>query len=555
MTPVLPLVLLASATGAVEGGEAFSCPVKPPAGVQPGERSAPSVDGGSFLFMNGKKLPYDGKITTVSSPIFDLTTGTRTAIGTLPDMVPDQAVDAVNAAAAAWDRGQGVWPQMPLAERIATIERFVEALRLRRDEIVEVLMWEIAKSAPDAAKEFDRTMDFVAAAIAELRRDPAVCSGFAQWEVVSGVGVRVRRGPIGVMLALAPFNYPLNEMYAMLIPALLMGNTAVLKLPAIGGLVHVLTAEAFAASLPAGVINFVSGSGRATMGPIMETGLVDVLGFIGGTKGADALIKAHPSPHRLKVFAQLEGKNLGIVLPDADLDVAVAQCVLGATSYNGQRCTAIKLIMVHDAIADAFVQKLVARVEALRAGLPWEEGVAITPLPEANKPAILEGLLADAIGKGATLKSGGDVAGALFKPAVVDGITPSMRLFHEEQFGPVVPVARFGDLAEVTSAIKASWNGQQAAIFTSDADAAAPLVDALSTVVGRININMQCGRSPDAVPFSGRRSSAQGTMSVTEALRAFSIETVVAYSAKDAVATKVAAGLDERTALFTPLGA
>ena len=373
MTPVLPLVLLASATGAVEGGEAFSCPVKPPAGVQPGERSAPSVDGGSFLFMNGKKLPYDGKITTVSSPIFDLTTGTRTAIGTLPDMVPDQAVDAVNAAAAAWDRGQGVWPQMPLAERIATIERFVEALRLRRDEIVEVLMWEIAKSAPDAAKEFDRTMDFVAAAIAELRRDPAVCSGFAQWEVVSGVGVRVRRGPIGVMLALAPFNYPLNEMYAMLIPALLMGNTAVLKLPAIGGLVHVLTAEAFAASLPAGVINFVSGSGRATMGPIMETGLVDVLGFIGGTKGADALIKAHPSPHRLKVFAQLEGKNLGIVLPDADLDVAVAQCVLGATSYNGQRCTAIKLIMVHDAIADAFVQKLVARVEALRAGLPWEE--------------------------------------------------------------------------------------------------------------------------------------------------------------------------------------
>ena len=124
------------------------------------------------------------------------------------------------------------------------------------------------------------------------------------------------------------------------------------------GLVHVLTAEAFASVLPPGVINFVSGtsthdpncmahqpnckltsthdpncnhaltgSGRATMGPIMESGLVDVLGFIGGTRGADALIKAHPTPHSLKVFAQLEGKNLGIVLPDADLDVAVKQCV------------------------------------------------------------------------------------------------------------------------------------------------------------------------------------------------------------------------------------
>ena len=155
---------------------------------------------------------------------------------------------------------------------------------------------------------------------------------------------------------------PLNEMYAMLIPSLLMGNVAVLKLPAIGGLVHLLTARAFAQHLPPGVINFVSGSGRQTMGPIMETGLVDVLGFIGGVKGAvcarvlcrlhvwrpcgarapssihaiihvltrhhpcthtrlrnccaamqDALIKAQPSPHRLKVFAQLEGKNLGIV--------------------------------------------------------------------------------------------------------------------------------------------------------------------------------------------------------------------------------------------------
>merc|ERR1719409_663851 len=114
-------------------------------------------------------------------------------------------------------------------------------------------------------------MDFIAAAIAEVRKDPTIGQGFSQWEVVSGVGVRVRRGPIGVMLALAPFNYPLNEMYAMLIPALLMGNVCVLKLPAIGGLVHVLTADAIAAALPAGVVNFVSGSGRKTMGPIMAT--------------------------------------------------------------------------------------------------------------------------------------------------------------------------------------------------------------------------------------------------------------------------------------------
>ena len=346
-------------------------------------------------------------------------------------------------------------------------------------------------------------------------------------------------------------------MYAILIPALLMGNVALLKVPALGGLVHVLTAEAFGKHLPPGVINFISGAGRATMGPIMASGVVDVLGFIGGEQGADALIAAHPHPHRLRVFAQLGAKNLGIVLPDADLDVAAAACVAGALSYNGQRCTALKLLLVHASVADEFVQRLVQRVGALKAGLPWEEGVSITPLPEPTKPKLIEALLADALGKGATHanahQGGGTLAGALVTPAVVDGVTPEMRLFGEEQFGPIVPIARYDELRDVIGALKTSWSGQQAAIFTKDAAAAAPLVDALSTVVGRININSQCGRSPDNVPFSARRSSAMGTMSVTEALRYFSIETVVAYTATDHTSKAVAQGLDAHTALFAPV--
>ena len=104
--------------------------------------------------------------------------------------------------------------------------------------------------------------------------------------------------------------------------------------------------------MPPGVINFVAGSGRATMAPIMQSGLVDVLGFIGGAKGADALIKAHPQPHRLKVFSQLEGKNIGVVLADADLAASAAAVATGALAYNGQRCTAIKLVMVRDSVAD-----------------------------------------------------------------------------------------------------------------------------------------------------------------------------------------------------------
>lgn len=321
-------------------------------------------------------------------------------------------------------------------------------------------------------------------------------------------------------------------------------------------LVHALTADAIAAALPKGVVNFVTGSGRKTMPPIMESGLVDVLAFIGGTGAMDSLIKQHPEPHRLKVFAQLAGKNMGIVLPDADLDVAAQQCMLGSTSYNGQRCTAIKLIMVHESVADQFVAKLVEKVAALKVGLPWEKA-AITPLPEPNKPAFLEGLIGDALSKGAQIvnkaQGGAELRGALFTPAILDGVTKDMRVFREEQFGPLVPVARFRDVADVKAALKESWNGQQAAIFTGDAQAAAPLVDTLSSIVGRINFNLQCGRSPDVFPFAGRRSSAMGTMSVTDALRAFSIETVVAYQAADATSAKMAKALDQHSKFLAPL--
>lgn len=357
-----------------------------------------------------------------------------------------------------------------------------------------------------------------------------------------------------------------------------MGNVIVMKIPNIGGLAHVLTAEAFAAALPPGVVNFLTGSGRTTCTPVMKSGAVDMLGFIGGSKAADALIGAHPFAHRLKVFSQLEGraeehrqpcvllittglgKNLGIVLPDADLDVAAAQCRDGATNYNGQRCTAIKLIMVHSTVADAFITKLKTKVSDLKAGLPWEEGVMITPLPEPRKPDYLEELIADAVALGASVvnadQGGGTRRGALFIPAIVFPVTPAMRLFHEEQFGPVIPVATYDVLEEVKDALRKSWNGQQAAIFTAapDGSEAADLVDTLSTIVGRININVQCSRSPDVFPFSGRRSSAMGTMSVSEALRYFSVETVVAFKEHDSVSAEAIKLIEVRSKFLQGLG-
>jgi glyceraldehyde-3-phosphate dehydrogenase (NADP+) len=295
-----------------------------------------------------------------------------------------------------------------------------------------------------------------------------------------------------------------------------MGNVVVMKVPAIGGLAHILTADAFAACLPAGVINFVTGSGRRTMGPLMASGAIDVLAFIGGSKAADALIKSHPNPHRLKIFLQLEGKNAGIVLPDADVATAAEQITVGALTYNGQRCTAVKLILVHESLAAALLPELVQRIERLVVGQPWTPSVKITPLPEPNKPAYLQELIADALAKGARIMNanGGTLVGSLMTPAVLYPVDKSMRLWHEEQFGPVVPVAVYRDVVELEQFYRDTPFGQQASVFTSSERSLGPVLDLLSTAVGRVNVNTQCGRSPDTVPFSGRRSSALGTMSV-----------------------------------------
>jgi glyceraldehyde-3-phosphate dehydrogenase (NADP+) len=510
----------------------------------------PSIDG-AFTFVGGKIAPYAGELADVVSPIIDTTTGRKAQIGRISMMTAGEAVVAAEHAKAAWSSGMGEWPQKSAAQRIAALEKVVASLKEKRQEIINVLQWEICKTTADATAEFDRTMLFVDATIKAFKESSEASGTFL---TVSGISARVRRTPIGVVLCLGPFNYPLNETYTALIPALLMGNCVILKIPTLGGLAHVLTMEAYAQHLPEGVINFVSGSGRATMGPIMKSGIVDALAFIGGAASADAIIKECPNPHRLKLFLQLEGKNLAIVLPDADLDVATEQCLLGSTAYNGQRCTAIKLIFVHESIAEPFVAKFANRISGLKVGLPWTQGVSITPLPEPKKPAYLLELIADAVTKGAKVvnagQGGGHLDASLMTPAILYPVTSHMKVYHEEQFGPVIPICTFTNVEEINAYYKGTSFGQQAAVFTTSQEAA-PLIDILATNVGRINVNVQCARSPDVFPFSGRKSSALGTMSVTEGLNTFSIETVLATKDNATNAT-IVGGFESSTRVFAP---
>jgi glyceraldehyde-3-phosphate dehydrogenase (NADP+) len=405
-------------------------------------------------------------------------------------------------------------------------------MKEKREEVVRLIMWEIGKSLGDSRKEFDRTVDYIIDTIDALKDLDRVGSRFV---IDQGVIGQIRRAPMGVVLCMGPFNYPLNETFTTLIPALIMGNAVIFKPPKHGVLLHQPLLEAFQKSFPPGVVNTVYGEGATVVGPLMESGRIDVLAFIGTSHVGDILKKQHPRPHRLRSVLGLEAKNPGFILPGADLDLTVHECLLGALSYNGQRCTALKMLFVHQSIANAFLEKFCRAVEQLHPGMPWDEGVQITPLPETNKTAYLTELIEDAVKLGATVRneSGGVVNRTFMFPAVLYPVNPEMRVFKEEQFGPIIPVIPYDDIEEPMQYVTESDYGQQISIFGTDPDRIAELIDPMVNQVCRVNINSQCQRGPDTFPFTGRKDSAEGTLSVSDALRVFSIRTLVASKETD----------------------
>lgn len=478
---------------------------------------------------------WTGPQQEVLSPICEAIGDTvrQKRIGSYPLLTEAQSLEALDAACRAYSHGRGSWPTMSVEERIRHVETFAYRMQEQREEVVKRMMWEIGKTLPDAEKEFDRTVVYIRDTIDALKDLDRLSSRFV---IEQGVIGQIRRAPLGVVLCMGPFNYPLNETFTTLIPALIMGNTVIFKPPKLGVLLHQPLLGAFRDSFPRGVINSVYGEGRKVVGPLMKSGRIDVLAFIGSSRAADILKQQHPKPHRLRCVLGLEAKNAGIVLKDADIDNAVKECILGALSYNGQRCTALKMLFVHEEIVDAFITKFNGAVGKLKGGMPWDAGIQITPLPEPDKTKYLAELIDDARAKGARIvnENGGAVKGTFMSPAVVYPVGPGMRLYSEEQFGPVVPIAAFRDIEEPMNYVTQSDYGQQVSLFGSNPELIAGLIDPMVNQVCRVNINSQCQRGPDTFPFTGRKDSAEGTLSVSDALRVFTIRTLVAAKETDA---------------------
>lgn len=410
---------------------------------------------------------------------------------------------------------QKEWARTPLWKRAELLHKAGAIMREQAKAIADVLVKEVAKPANDAYTEVVRSADLLSYTAEEGVRF------FGEGKVLTSDSfpgqdrtklAMTARVPLGTVLAIPPFNYPVNLAVSKIGPALMAGNAVVLKPPTQGAVSGILMVRCFqAAGLPAGLMNVATGRGSEIGDYLTTHEMVNCISFTGGDTGIDICRKAGMVP----VQMELGGKDAAIVCADADITATAKHIVKGAFSYSGQRCTAVKLVLVVEEVADRLVEAIVQGAAKLSVGAP-EDNANITPVISSSSADFIEGLVKDAEAKGAEFKMPWKREGNLLWPVVLDHVTPEMRLAWEEPFGPVLPIVRIQTPEQGVAHANANRLALQGCIFTKDIDRAIALSDALET--GTVQINAAPARGPDHFPFQGFRDSGIGSQGVRNSL-------------------------------------
>lgn len=433
-------------------------------------------------------------------------------LGSVPAMSQEE-VDYVYASAKA---AQKAWRALSYVERAEYLHKAADILMRDAEKIGAVLSKEIAKGYKSAVGEIIRTAEIINYAAEEgVRLEGEVLEG-GSFDPASKKKIAiVRPEPVGLVLAISPFNYPINLAGSKIAPALISGNVVALKPPTQGSISGLLLAEAFAeAGLPAGVFNTITGRGSVIGDYIVEHEAVNYINFTGSTPVGEHI--GHLAGMR-PIMLELGGKDSAIILEDADLDLAAKNIVAGAYGYSGQRCTAVKRVLVMDSIADKLVEKVSALVNNLTVGMP-EDNADITPLIDTKAADYVEGLIKDAQEKGAKEVISFKREGNLISPVLFDNVTTDMRLAWEEPFGPVLPFIRVNSVEEAIEISNKSEYGLQASVFTNNFPLAFKIAEQLE--VGSVHINNKTQRGTDNFPFLGAKKSGAGTQGVKYSIEA-----------------------------------
>ena len=455
--------------------------------------------------VNGQWKSSEKEIT-IYSPI------NQEELGTVPAMSQAEVDEAMQAARAALP----AWRALSAVERAAYLHKTAAILERDKEEIGTILAKEVAKGIKAAIGEVVRTADLIRYAAEEGLRITGQAMEGGGFEAASKNKLAVvRREPVGVVLAIAPFNYPVNLSGSKIAPALIAGNVVMFKPPTQGSISGLLLAKAFEeAGIPAGVFNTITGRGSEIGDYIIEHKEVNFINFTGSTPIGERIGRlAGMRP----IMLELGGKDAALVLEDADLEHAAKQIVAGAFSYSGQRCTAIKRVIVLESVADTLVTLLQAEVSKLTVGDPFDNA-DITPVIDNASADFIWGLIEDAQEKGAQALTPIKREGNLLWPVLFDQVTKDMKVAWEEPFGPVLPIIRVANVEEAIAFANESEFGLQSSVFTNDFKKAFEIAEKLE--VGTVHINNKTQRGPDNFPFLGVKGSGAGVQGIKYSIEA-----------------------------------
>ena len=455
--------------------------------------------------VNGKWKSAEKEIT-IYSPI------NQEELGTVPAMTQAEVDEAMKAAREALP----AWRDLSAVERAAYLHKTAAILERDKEEIGTILAKEVAKGIKAAIGEVVRTADLIRYAAEEGLRITGQAMEGGGFEAVSKNKLAVvRREPVGVVLAIAPFNYPVNLSGSKIAPALIAGNVVMFKPPTQGSISGLLLAKAFEeAGIPAGVFNTITGRGSEIGDYIIEHKEVNFINFTGSTPIGERIGRlAGMRP----IMLELGGKDAALVLEDADLEHAAKQIVAGAFSYSGQRCTAIKRVIVLESVADTLATLLQAEVAKLTVGDPFDNA-DITPVIDNASADFIWGLIEDAQEKGAQALTQIKREGNLLWPVLFDQVTKDMKVAWEEPFGPVLPIISVANVEEAIVFANESEFGLQSSVFTNDFKKAFEIAEKLE--VGTVHINNKTQRGPDNFPFLGVKGSGAGVQGIKYSIEA-----------------------------------
>ncbi len=467
----------------------------------------------TYRFFNGKEwiVSTSGKITEVHSPI------DQSVVGNIQVVTPAE-IDAVMESA---KLAQPLWEAVPLYQRVKIMHLASDWIRHFADYLIALLMREIGKTTDEAKGEIMRTADltdYFADEAQSIRGETMESDNFPGFE--KGKIALVERVAYGVVVAIAPFNYPVNLSASKIVPALLMGNSVVFKPPTQGGISGLHLTRIFQkAGVPAGVLSCVTGGGGEIGDYLVSHPKADLITFTGSSDTGAAI--AQKGGMKPLVF-ECGGNNPAVVFPDADMSLTVREIIKGGFSYAGQRCTAIKYVLATQGVLDQLVPELTKQMaESVHMGDPRSpETKLVGPVISQQAAEHIEEVIGEAVKEGAMLVAGGKRNAAYIEPTILTNVKPTMKIVATEVFGPVISFIAVKSMDEAATIINQSRFGLQASVFTKDEGTGIAFARQLN--VGTVQINGSPQRGPDHFPFLGVKHSGIGVQGVRYSLESMS---------------------------------